>query len=207
MIGLIPFLVDSFTTEHCGADERRECIAACNLPADFSFSIAQSYDDDVCRAVITTMVARLGLPLETLYDRLGTHFLSWIHTNLGGFFTGANDTSAFLLRLPMVYNSFAGSARDAGLPGAHELVSVRQFDDLLRVTYQSQARFAAFYASFMKAVAAHFDQTVTIDIIAGDLDSPFCVFDVTVHPHRIVPQAIPISSAREQSEAVPFHGH
>jgi hypothetical protein len=207
MIGLIPFLVDSFMTEHCGVDERRECLATCNLPAAFAFSIAQTYDDDVCRAVITAMVARLGLPLETLYDRLGVYFLNWIRTNLGGFFTGANDTSAFLLRLPVVYNSFAGSARDAGLPGAPELVSVRQFDDLLRVTYQSQARFAAFYASFMKAVAAHFDQTVIIEIVAGDLDAPFCVFDVTVHPHRQVSKAVPVVLTRDKPQAVNCHGH
>jgi hypothetical protein len=206
MIGLIPFLVDRFTTEHCGPDERQTILATCDLPADFSFSVAQTYDDDLCRQVITAMVAQIGLPLATLYDRLGRYFLCWLHANLGGFFAGASDTSAFLLRLPTVYNGFAGSARGAGLPGAADLVTVRQFDDLLRVTYQSQARFAAFYASFMRAVADHFQQDVSIAIVAGDLEAQFCVFDVTIQPARLALRASTISTVRALPATVLCHG-
>lgn len=193
MIGLIPYLVDRFATEQYGNDVRQDVLRGLDLPADFEFGIARPYDDDLCRRVITGMVLRLGIPPSTLYDRLGLYFLDWIHENLAGTFDGANDTAAFLMRLPTIYNSFGGSASNTGLPGSASLVTVRRFDDRLRVTYQSQARFAEFYASFMKAVAAHYRESVTVTVVAGDIDAPFCVFDVTVHagasppPYNVVP--------------------
>ncbi|MGC9270871.1 heme NO-binding domain-containing protein [Acidiphilium sp.] len=182
MIGLIPFLVDNFTANELGDDARQDLLATLDLPADFTFSIARNYDDDLCRRVITLMVIRLGLPMTILYDRLGEYFLGWMLEHMGGVFAGAADTATFLTRLPTVYNSFGGSARDAGMHGSSDLVAVRRFGDRLRVTYQSQSRFAAFYASFMKAVAAHFNESVTIAIVAGDIEAPFCVFDVTMNP-------------------------
>ncbi|MCW8308274.1 heme NO-binding domain-containing protein [Acidiphilium sp. PA] len=206
MIGLIPFLVDRFTTAHCGAEVRRTILAACDLPPDFEFGIAQTYDDDVCRTVITAMAARTGLSLPDLYDRLGHFFLAWLAENLGGLFTGAEDTASFLMRLPIVYNSLAGTARGSGLQGASEVVSVRQHGERLRITYQSQASFASFYASFMRAVASHFGQSIDVTILAGDLEGPFCVFDVAVAPPHPGPPAAHLSDRNDQPEVILCHG-
>lgn len=206
MIGLIPFLVDRFTTTHCGADARQTILAACDLPSDFEFGIAQTYDDDLCRTVITTMAARTGLTLPDLYDRLGVFFLAWLAENLGGLFAGAEDTASFLMRLPVVYNSFAATARGSGLQGASEIVSVRANGDRLRVTYQSQAAFASFYVSFMHAVASHFGQSIDVSILAGDLDAPFCVFDVAAVPVHQTPPSARQTHARDQSEVILCHG-
>lgn len=201
MIGLIPFLVDGFMTERCGADERAKVLAGLDLPADFTFSIAKPYDDDLCRGVITGMVMRLGIQPALLYDELGRYFLTWIHDNMSGVFDGATDTAAFLMRLPTIYNSFGGSARDAGMPGTADLVSVRRFDDRLRVTYQSQSRFAQFYASFMRAVAAHFGQSARITVVAGEIEAPFCVFDVVIEEGRAVGAGRTTALVRDRSEA------
>ncbi|HQT83330.1 MAG: hypothetical protein B7Z58_00520 [Acidiphilium sp. 37-64-53] len=206
MIGLIPFLVDRFTTSHCGGDARQTILTACGQPPDFEFNIAQTYDDDLCRTVITAMAARTGLTVPDLYDRLGVFFLDWLAENLGSLFVGAEDTASFLMRLPIVYNSFAGTARGSGLQGAFEVVSVRPNGDHLRVTYQSQARFAGFYASFMRAVAAHFKQPIAINILAGDLDSPFCVFDVAALPVHPTPPSARQIYARDQPEVILCHG-
>lgn len=206
MIGLIPFLIDNFTAERCGGEARGKLLEALDLPADFAFSIAKTYDDDLCRRVITAMVVQLGIPLATLYDQLGEYFLAWIHDNLAGIFTGANDTAAFLMRLPTIYNSFGGSARNAGIQGSADLVAVRRFADRLRVTYQSQSRFAAFYASFMKAVADHFNQSVTIAVVGGDIDAPFCVFDVVIHVADPRSPASDVLVANHQTQAPAHHG-
>jgi hypothetical protein len=206
MIGLIPFLVDRFTTTHYGADARQTILTACDLPSDFEFSIAQTYDDDLCRTVITAMAARTGLALPDLYDRLGNSFLTWLTQNLGGLFAGAEDTASFLMRLPNVYNSIAGTARDSGMQGVSDVVSIRPTGDHLRVTYQSQARFAAFYASFMRAVAAHFGQSIDISTRAGDLDAPFCVFDVAIRPDLPGLRSAQQSQAGDQLEVIVCHG-
>jgi len=180
MIGLIPFLVDDFMARQYGDPVRRETLVSLNMAPDFSFNIAQAYDDELCRRVITAMALRIGLPFPVLYDRLGEHFLNWILTNLGGMFEDIAETIGFLCRLPAIYNSFGGSVVGAGLPGVSELVTVRRSGQRLRMTYQSQARFAEFFVSFMKAVGQHFDQPISITIVAGDVDAPFCIFDVEV---------------------------
>lgn len=199
MIGLIPFLIDDFMISQCGRSARNEVLIAESLPADFSFSIAQLYEDDLCRRVITAMAIRIALPLPDLYDRLGTHFLAWIHEHLGGMFAGATDTTRFLHRLPAIYNSFGGSAAGAGLPGAVDLVTIRPAGSHLRVTYQSQQRFAAFFASFMKAVARHFNEPIAIEIVAGGLDAVYCVFDVAVGEAARSPHHEPEGAALENA--------
>lgn len=180
MIGLIPFLVDDFAVAKIGRDRHAEIIKSLDLPGDFTFNIIQHYDDELCRRYMSAMVVGVAMPLPVVYDWLGVHFLNWMRSNLDGLFAAADTTEAILMRLPAVYNSIGGTAHEAEMPGSHELVSVRRFDDRLRVTYQSRARFAAFYASFMKAVAAHFNETIEIAVVAGDIDAPFCVFDVTI---------------------------
>lgn len=181
MIGLIPFLVDDFVTGRIGPDARDQAFAAAGFPAGFTFDFSRDYDEATCRNAIVALTMALRMPLPALYDHLGVHFLNWLVTSMPGLFTDVADTREFLLRLPAIYNSIGGSVRDSAMPGSPELVSARSLDDgRLQITYQSRNRFAALYAGFIRAVAARFGDTVTIEVAAGNIDAPFCVLDVTI---------------------------
>lgn len=209
MIGLIPFLIDRFATEHCGPERRALVFAALDRPPGFTFKVAKLYDDDFCRDVITGLVAQIGLPMDQLYDHLGRYFLAWLHDNLGAVFADATDTATFLTRLPAIYNSFGGTMAEAGMAqsrGSRDLVSVRRSGNRLTVTYRSRMRFAEFYASFMRAVAVHYDDAVTISVVAGSLESAHCVFDVTVHSAVSDPPPLIPYQAEAPRLAAPHHG-
>lgn len=180
MLGLIPFLVDDFVTGQIGPDARATAMLAAGFPANFAFDFTRDYDDAVCRNAIVALTVALRMPMPRLLDRLGVHFLEWFDTAMPGLFDDVSDTTEFLLRLPAFYNSIGATARGSTMPGSLELVSTRNLDGRLRVTYQSRNRFARLYVSFIRAVAARFGETASISVVAGDLEAPYCVLDVTM---------------------------
>lgn len=163
MYGMIHKAVEAMVLENLGPDAWVVIREKSGLN-DEHFLSAQSYDDKDTFALIGTVQAHTGMPLETLLENFGQY---WIKFASEGNFSSlmdmaGDDLESFIESLDAMHASIRSTMQDADMPSFE--VSHKTPDTLVVIYRSSRAGLDHFVVGLLQGLMARFGETGRVSV-------------------------------------------
>jgi hypothetical protein len=166
MFGLIHNVLFSLIRRLGGEAKLTEVLHRAGLTPETRFRLDTMYADDEWRRLFDAVCEVLGVTPEQAEEAFAAEFLQCALERFPTWFRMAKNSREFLLRQPVIHNTFAASAPDEGFrKSVAEKFRIELKDDVLIVHYRSPNHHCGLYKALAKEIFRHYGDEATIQTV------------------------------------------